>query len=88
MQKTIHLCDLWKHTITNIFKHDPESELDIKIRQWVIDNKLEDFNSLLNYTDKDFTPHGGGNLSFYDMILPVVSLFLLRSNNSMTRTSQ
>ena len=47
------------------FKHDPEFKLGIKIRQWVIYNKLEDFNSLLNYTDKDFTPHGGGNRSFY-----------------------
>ena len=65
MQETMHLSDLWEHTITNIFKHDPESELGIKIRQLVIYNKLEDFNSLLNYTDEDFTPHGGGNLSFY-----------------------
>ena len=42
-----------------------ESELDIMIRQWVIYNKLEDFNSLLNYTDEDLIPHGVGNLSFY-----------------------
>ena len=35
------------------------------IRQWVIYNKLEGFNSLLNYTDEDFKPHGGGNLSYY-----------------------
>ena len=35
------------------------------IRQWVIYNKLEDFNSLLNYTNEDFKPHGGGNLSYY-----------------------
>ena len=62
MQETIHLSDLWEHTITKIFKHDPESELAIKIRQWVIYNKLEDFNSLLNYTDEDFTPHDGGNI--------------------------
>ena len=58
MQETIHLSDLWEHTITKIFKHDPESELGIKIRQWAIYNKLEDFNSLLNYT-------GCGSLSFY-----------------------
>ena len=43
MQDTIHLSDLWEHTITKIFKHDPESELGIMIRQWVIYNKLEDF---------------------------------------------
>ena len=65
MQETIHLSDLSEHTITKIFKHDPESELGIMIRQWVIYNKLEDFNSLLNYTDDDLIPHGGGNLSYY-----------------------
>ena len=64
MQETIHLSDLWEHTITKIFKHDSESELDIMIRQWVIYNKLEDFNSLLNYTDEDFIPHGHGSLSY------------------------
>ena len=57
--------NLWEHTITKIFRHDPESELDIMIKQWVIYNKLEDFNSLLNYTDEDLIPHGHGNLSFY-----------------------
>ena len=31
----------------------------------MIYNKLEDFNSLLNYTDEDFKPHGSGNLSYY-----------------------
>ena len=35
------------------------------IRQWVIYNKLEDFNSLLKYTDEDLIPHGHGSLSFY-----------------------
>ena len=33
------------------------------IRQWVICNKMKDFNSLLIYTDEDFKPHGAGNLS-------------------------
>ena len=65
MQETIHLSDLWEHTIAKIFKHDPESELDIMINQWVIYNKLEDFNSLLKYTDEDLIPHGVGNLSYY-----------------------
>ena len=65
MQETIHLSDLWEHTITKIFKHDPESELDIMLRQWVIHNKLEDFNSSLNYTDEDLIPHGYGSLSYY-----------------------
>ena len=66
MQETIHLSDLWEHTITKIFKHDPESELVIMIRQWVIYNKLEDFNSLLKYTDEDLIPHGVGSLIFYE----------------------
>ena len=39
------------------------------IRQWVIYNSLEDFNSLLNYTNEDFKPHGGGNLSYYKEML-------------------
>ena len=65
MQETIHLSDLWEHTITKIFKLDPKYKVDHMIRQWVIYNKLEDFNSLLNYTDEDFKPHGGGNLSCY-----------------------
>ena len=65
MQETIHLSDLWEHTITKIFKHGPESEQDIVIRQWEIYNKLEDFNSFFNYTDEDLIPHGVGNLSFY-----------------------
>ena len=65
MQQTIHLSDLWEYTITKNFKHDPESELGIMIRQWVIYNKLEDFNSLLKYTDENLIPHGVGNLSFY-----------------------
>ena len=48
-----------------IFKLDPKYKVDHTIRQWVIYNKLEDFNSLLNYTDEDFKPYGAGNLSYY-----------------------
>ena len=65
MQETIHLSDLWEHTITKIFKLDPKYKVDQMIRQWVIYNKLEDFNSLLNYTDEDIKPYCGGNLSYY-----------------------
>ena len=65
MQETIHLRDLLEHTITKIFKLDPKYQVDQMIRQWVIYNKLEDFNSLLKYTDDDLIPHGVGNLSFY-----------------------
>ena len=78
MQETIHLSDLWEHTITKIFKHGPESELDIMLRPWVIHNKLEDFNSLLKYTDEDLIPHGHGKLSYYkengDSVVKMMSL--------------
>ena len=59
MQETIHLSDLWEHTITKIFRLDPKYKVDHVIRQWVIYNKLDDFNTLLNYTDEDFKPYGG-----------------------------
>ena len=62
MSENIELSYLWEHTITKIFKHDPESELVIKIRQWVIYNKLENFNSILNYPIYDFT--ASGNLCY------------------------
>ena len=65
MQETIHLSDLWEHAITKIFKLDPKYKVDHMIRQWVIYNKLDDFNSLLNYTDEDFKPYVAGNLSCY-----------------------
>ena len=65
MQETIHLNDRWEHTITKIFNLDPKYKVDHMIRQWVIYNKLEDFNSLLNYTDEDFKTYGSGNLSYY-----------------------
>ena len=53
-----HLCHLWEHTIVKIFKHDPESELGIMFKQWIIFNKLDNFNSILNYPIDDFTPSG------------------------------
>ena len=54
MQETIRLSDLWEHTITKIFELDAKDRVDHMIRQWVIYNKLEDFNSLLNNTNEDF----------------------------------
>ena len=56
MSETNHLCDLWEHNIVKIFKHDPKSELGLMLKQWVIFNKLQSLNSLLNYTIDDFTP--------------------------------
>ena len=56
MSENYHLCDLWEHTTTKVFNHDPKSELGLMLKQWVILNQLENFNSILNYTVDDFTP--------------------------------
>ena len=58
MSENIELSYLWGHTITKIFKDDPESELGIMFKQWIIFNKLDNFNSILNYPIDDFTPSG------------------------------
>ena len=58
MTNTNHLCDLWEHTIAKVFKHDSKSQLRLILKQWIIFNKLENFNSILNYTIDDFTPSG------------------------------
>ena len=58
MSENIQLSYLWEHTITKIFKDDPESELGIMFKQWIIFNKLDNFNSILNYPIDDFTPSG------------------------------
>ena len=54
MQDTIHLSDLWEHTIAKIFKLDPKDKVYHKIKQWVIYNKLEDFNFLVNVSEVSF----------------------------------
>ena len=59
---TNHLSDLWEHTIAKVLKHDSKSQLGLMLKQWIIFNKLENFNSILNYTIDDFTP--SGNLSY------------------------
>ena len=58
MSVTIEVSDVWEHTITKILNYDLKSEMGIKIKEWIIFNNLEDINSLLNYTDNDFTPSG------------------------------
>ena len=58
MTESNHLCDLWEHTIAKVFKHDSKSELGLIFKQWIIFNKLENFNSILNYPIDDFTPSG------------------------------
>ena len=56
MSETNHLCDLWEHTVAIILKHDLKSKLGLMIREWVKFNKLEHYNSILNYTIDDFMP--------------------------------
>ena len=58
MTDTNHLCDLWEHTIVKVFKHDSKSQQGLMLKQWIIFNRLENFNSILNYTIDDFTPSG------------------------------
>ena len=58
MSETIELSYVWDHTISNILNYDLKSEMGIMKKEWVIFNKLEDFNSLLKYTADDFTPTG------------------------------
>ena len=62
MTDTNHPCDLWEHTIAKVFKHDSKSQLGLMLKQCIIFNKLENSNSILNYTIDDFTP--SGNLSY------------------------
>ena len=56
ISENIKVRHVWDHTIKKVLNHDLQSKMGIKIKEWVVLNKLEDFNSLLNYTDDDFTP--------------------------------
>ena len=58
MSENIELSYVWDHTIIKILNHDIHSKMGNMIKEWVVLNKLEDFNSLLEYTDDDFTPTG------------------------------
>ena len=71
MTESNHICHLWEHTIVKVFKHDSKSELGLMFKEWIIFNKLENFNSILNYPIDDFTP--SGNLCYmneHGYILP------------------
>ena len=58
MSENVKLSYVWDHTIIKILNHDIHSKTGNMIKEWVVFNKLEDFNSLLKYTDDDFTPTG------------------------------
>ena len=66
MAENIELSCVWDHTIIKILNHDIQSNIGNMIKEWVVFNKLEDFNSLLEYTDDDFTPTG--NLCYINEI--------------------
>ena len=58
MSENIELSYVWDHTIIKILNHDIQSKIGKMIKEWVVLNKLEDFNSLLDYTDDDSTSTG------------------------------
>ena len=58
MSENIKLSYVWDHIFSKILLHDLNSKMGNMIKEWVVFNKLEDFNSLLKYTDDDFTPTG------------------------------
>ena len=58
MSENIELSYVWDHTIMKILLHDLNSKMGNMIKEWVVFNKLEDFKSLLKYTDDDFTSTG------------------------------
>ena len=58
MSENIWLSYVWDHTIMKILYHDIQSKMGNMIKEWVVFNKFQDFNSLLKYTDDDFTPTG------------------------------
>ena len=63
MSENIALSYVWDHGIIEILNHDIQSKMVNMIKEWVVFNKLEDFNSLLEYTDDDFTSTG----KFFDI---------------------
>ena len=58
MSENIELSYVWDHTTIRILNHNIQSKIGNMIKELVVFNKLEDFNSLLEYTDDDFTPTG------------------------------
>ena len=88
MSENIQLSYLWEHTITKIFKDDPESELGIMFKQWIIFNKLDNFNLTLNYPIDDFTPSGNlcymnkhGDILPYTPIIKISQLMMVHTTS-------
>ena len=58
MSENIELNYVWDHTISKIFLYFLNSKMGNIIKEWVVFNKLEDFYSLLEYSDDDFKTTG------------------------------
>ena len=78
MSETIELSYVWDHTIKKILNYDLQSKMGNLIKEWVVFNKLEDFNSLLKYTDDDFTSH---QLEIYVISMKIVKCYQLQFYN-------
>ena len=86
MTYTNHLSDLWEHTLAKVFKHDSKSQMGLMLKPWIIFNKLESFNSILNYPIYDFTP--SGNLSYMNQHGDILHHTSLREVFNLRRNIQ
>ena len=76
------LSPVWDHSLTTILGHDPTTEPGIALRHWIHFQGVLNLLDLLSWDQEELksTPAV--------MILPVISLFSLRSSNSITQTLQ
>ena len=58
MPAVINLNAVWEHTLTNILKHGPKTEVGIILRIWLEYHKLDDFKTLLGWGTENFSPSG------------------------------
>ena len=81
-----------RHSLTNLLGHDPTSDPGTALRQWVHFQGVHNILDLLSWDQEElkavpaqqiYSLDDHGQV-LYDTILLVVSLFSLRSNNSMT----
>ena len=58
MSAVSHLNLTWEHTLTEKLNHDPKTQMGTIVREWVKDNNMTHFISMLTYTADKFTPTG------------------------------
>ena len=58
MSENIKLSYVWDHIISKILLHDLNYKMGNMIKEWIVFNKMEYFNSLLKKTNDDFIPTG------------------------------